>query len=67
MIPTESLKLPDSKIKLMIISSSLGYRFNKATRMELSLGFLYRQQDDENENYLTLTWRTFLKNDYFDQ
>lgn len=67
MIPTESLKLPDSKIKLMIISSSLGYRFNQATRMELSLGFLYRQQDDENENYLTLTWRTFLKNDYFDQ
>ena len=63
----EHLKLPDSKIKLMIISSSLGYRFNKATRMELSLGFLYRKQDLLDESYLTITWRTFLKNDYFDQ
>ena len=63
----EHLKLPESKIRLMIISSSLGYRFNKATRMELSLGFLYRKQDLLDESYLTITWRTFLKNDYFDQ
>ncbi len=67
MTSKESLNLPENKIRLIIVSSSLGYRFNKATRMEVSLGFLYRKQDDLDENYLTLTWRTFLKNDYFDQ
>tara|TARA_Y100000589_G_scaffold331745_1_gene386732 strand:+ start:22113 stop:23429 length:1317 start_codon:yes stop_codon:yes gene_type:complete len=63
----ETLPNPESKVKLMIMSSSLGYRFNKATRMELSLGFLYRKQDVLSESYFTFTWRTFLKNNYFDQ
>ena len=52
---------------LIFLNNSLGFYFNSKTNMEVSLGHITRITSEKTENYLVLSWKTFLKNDYFDQ
>ena len=56
-----------SKQSLFNFNNSIGIYFNKVTNMELSIGHTARWLDKELENYVFVSWRTYLKNDYFDQ
>ena len=53
--------------KLIFLNSSIGIYFNRTTNMEVSLGHLTRFLNKKIENYLMVSWRTYLKNDYYDQ
>lgn len=55
-----------SKTRLFL-NTNIGIMLNKSTNMELSLGHLTRIKNNFVENYIFLSWRTNLKNDYFDQ
>ena len=64
----EEIELPNSENKsLIFLNTSIGLYFNPSTNMEISLGHLTRCFDSKIENYFLLSWRTYLKNDYFDQ
>ena len=52
---------------IVFFNPSLGLYFNSETNMELSIGYLSRRFNEQTENYIMFTWRTYLKNDYFDQ
>ncbi len=52
---------------LLFINTSIGLYFNPKTNMEISLGHIIRKFNNQMDNFLTLSWRTYLKNDYFDQ
>jgi len=52
---------------IVFFNPSLGLYFNSETNMELSIGYLNRRFNEQTENYIMFTWRTYLKNDYFDQ
>jgi hypothetical protein len=49
------------------LSSSLGLFINSSSKMEIALGYTSRITNYSNENYFSISWRTYLKNDYFDQ
>jgi hypothetical protein len=49
------------------LSSSLGLFLNSSSKMEIALGYTSRITNYSNENYFSISWRTYLKNDYFDQ
>ncbi len=51
----------------LFLNTSIGLMLNKATNMEISLGHTTRITNNNQENYLFISWRTYLKNDYFDQ
>ena len=51
----------------LFLNSSIGLMLNKASNMEISLGHMTRITNNDKENYLFISWRTYLKNDYFDQ
>ena len=51
----------------VFLNTNIGIMLNKSTNMELSLGHLTRIKNNFVENYIFLSWRTNLKNDYFDQ
>ena len=51
----------------LFLNTNVGVMLNKATNMELSIGHLTRIKNNLAENYIFLSWRTYLKNDYFDQ
>ena len=51
----------------LFLNSSIGLMLNKASNMEISLGHMTRITNNNQENYLFISWRTYLKNDYFDQ
>jgi hypothetical protein len=53
--------------KMIFLNSSIGIYFNRSSNMEVSLGHLTRVLNNKFENYLVISWRTYLKNDYFDQ
>ena len=55
------------KQSIVFLNPSLGLYFNSETNMELSIGYLSRRFNEQAENYIMFTWRTYLKNDYFDQ
>ena len=49
------------------LTTNVGIMLNKATNMEISIGHITRIYNSLAENYIFLSWRTNLKNDYFDQ
>jgi hypothetical protein len=49
------------------LSSSVGLFLNSSSKMEIALGYTSRITNYSNENYFSISWRTYLKNDYFDQ
>ena len=49
------------------LNTNIGIMLNKATNMEISIGHITRIYNNLAENYIFLSWRTNLKNDYFDQ
>jgi hypothetical protein len=49
------------------LNTNIGIMLNKATKMEISIGHITRIYNSLAENYVFLSWRTNLKNDYFDQ
>ena len=49
------------------LNTNIGIMLNKATNMEISIGHITRIYNNLGENYIFLSWRTNLKNDYFDQ
>ena len=51
----------------IFLNTNIGIMLNKATNMEISVGHITRIYNNLAENYIFLTWRTNLKNDYFDQ
>ena len=55
------------KSNLINLNNSFGILINPATRMEFSIGHLSRSIDGIWDNYLFFSFRTYLKNDYFDQ
>ena len=55
------------KSNLINLNNSIGFLINTATRMEFSIGHLSRSLDGVWDNYLFFSFRTYLKNDYFDQ
>ena len=56
-----------NKSNLINLNNSFGFLINTATRMEISIGHLSRSLDGFWDNYLFFSFRTYLKNDYFDQ
>ena len=56
-----------NKSNLINLNNSIGFLINTATRMEISIGHLSRSLDGVWDNYLFFSFRTYLKNDYFDQ
>ena len=56
-----------SKNTLIFFNTSVGLYFNPKTNMEISLGHITRYLNSQIDNYLMISWRTYLKNDYFDQ
>ena len=63
---TELIEVVD-KSNLINLNNSIGFLINTATRMEFSIGHLSRSLDGVWDNYLFFSFRTYLKNDYFDQ
>jgi hypothetical protein len=55
------------KIERWFFNTNIGLMLNKATNMEISIGHISRIYNSFAENYIFLSWRTNLKNDYFDQ
>ena len=55
------------KSNLINLNNSIGFLINTATKMEISISHLSRSLDGVWENYLFFSFRTFLKNEYFDQ
>ena len=51
----------------LFLNTNIGIMLNKATNMEISIGHITRIYNSLAENYIFLSWRTNLKNDYFDQ
>ena len=51
----------------LFLNTNGGVMLNTASNMELSIGHLTRIKNNLAENYIFLSWRTYLKNDYFDQ
>ena len=51
----------------LFLNTNIGLMLNKASNMEISIGYSIRRTNNNQENYLFITWRTYLKNDYFDQ
>ena len=56
-----------SKNNRWFLNTNFGIMLNKATNMEISIGHISRIYNSLAENYILLSWRTNLKNDYFDQ
>ena len=56
-----------SKNNRWFLNTNFGIMLNKATNMEISIGHISRIFNSLAENYILLSWRTNLKNDYFDQ
>jgi hypothetical protein len=56
-----------SENKRWFLNTNIGVMLNKATKMEISIGHTTRVYKSLTENYILLSWRTNLKNDYFDQ
>ena len=56
-----------SKNTLIFLNTSVGLYFNPKTNMEISLGHITRYLNSQIDNYFMISWRTYLKNDYFDQ
>ena len=56
-----------SKNTLIFLNTSIGLYFNPKTNMEISLGHITRYLNSQMDNYFMISWRTYLKNDYFDQ
>ena len=59
-----SIKSEDNR---WFLNTNIGIMLNKATNMEISIGHITRIYNSLAENYIFLSWRTNLKNDYFDQ
>ena len=51
----------------LFLNTNIGIMLNKETNMEISIGHMTRKNNNLLENYIFLSWRTNLKNDYFDQ
>jgi len=51
----------------LFLNTNIGLMLNKASKMEISIGHSIRRTNNNQENYLFISWRTYLKNDYFDQ
>ena len=51
----------------LFLNTNIGVMINKATNMEISVGHMTRYNYNLKENYFLISWRTYLKNDYFDQ
>ena len=66
--PLENLLFSiNSENNRLFLNTSIGVMINKATNMEISIGHVTRIYNSLAENYIFLSWRTNLKNDYFDQ
>ena len=46
---------------IVFLNPSVGIYFNSATNMELSISYLSRRFNEQAENYIMFTWRTYLK------
>lgn len=55
------------KAQVIFLNNSVGYVINMASKMEISIGHLSRSFDGVWDNYFIFSFRTYLKNDYFDQ
>ena len=51
----------------LFFNTNIGLTINKSSNMEISVGHTNRRTNNNQENYLFISWRTYLKNDYFDQ
>ena len=51
----------------LFLNTNIGLIINKSSNMEISVGHTNRRTNNNQENYLFISWRTYLKNDYFDQ
>ena len=51
----------------LFLNTNIGLTINKSSNMEISVGHTNRRTNNNQENYLFISWRTYLKNDYFDQ
>ena len=66
--PLENFLFEIKSDKFRVFSNTnIGLMLNKASNMEISFGHLTRMSNNNHENYFFLTWRTYLKNDYYDQ
>jgi len=66
--PLENLLFSiNSENNRWFLNTSIGVMLNKATNMEISIGHITRIYNSLAENYIFLSWRTNLKNDYIDQ
>ena len=59
--------LSKNSFNFMFLNTSIGLYFNPKTNMEISLGHTTRYLNSQMDNYFMISWRTYLKNDYFDQ
>lgn len=65
--PVDLISSVDETSRLIFLNNSIGVLINTSTKMEFSIGHLSRAVDGNWDNYILFSWRTYLKNDYFDQ
>ena len=66
--PLENFLFEIKSDKFRVFSNTnIGLMLNKASNMEISFGHYTRISNNNQENYFFLSWRTYLKNDYYDQ